>query len=84
MKEVIKKINDFRKQDLEKLVDGSISKDPKTIVNAFNEHFYRLYEVLERSGPNSACENISSNMLRTYVNRESDVDILPFLFYIKI
>ena len=35
MKEVIGKTNDSRKQDLEMFVDGSISKDPKTIVNAF-------------------------------------------------
>ena len=39
MKEVIGKINDSRKQDLEMFVDGSISKDPKIIGNAFNEYF---------------------------------------------
>ena len=39
MKEVIGKMNDSRKQDLEMFVDGSISKDPKTIGNAFNEYF---------------------------------------------
>ena len=33
------KMNDSRKQDLEMFVDGSISKDPKTIVNAFNDYF---------------------------------------------
>ena len=35
MKEVIGKMNDSRKQDLEMFVDGSISKDPKTKFNAF-------------------------------------------------
>ena len=39
MKEVFGKMNDSRKQDLEMFVDGSIPKDPKTIVNAFNEYF---------------------------------------------
>ena len=39
MKEVIVKMNDSRKRDLEMFVDGSISKDPKTIVNAFNVYF---------------------------------------------
>ena len=39
MKEVIGKMHDSRKQDLEMFVDGSISKDPKTIDNAFNEYF---------------------------------------------
>ena len=39
MKEVIGKKNDSRKQDLEMFVDGSIFKDPKTIVNAFNDYF---------------------------------------------
>ena len=39
IKKVIGKPNDSRKQDLEMFVDGSISKDPKTIVNAFNDYF---------------------------------------------
>ena len=39
MKEVIGKISDSRKQDLEMFVDGSISEDPKTIVNAFKKYF---------------------------------------------
>ena len=37
-KKLLKKKN-YRKQHLEMFVDGSISKDPKTIVNAFNEYF---------------------------------------------
>ena len=41
-KEVFRKLNNFRKQDLEMFVDGSISKDPKTIVNAFNEYCFML------------------------------------------
>ena len=32
-------MNDSRKQDLKMFVDRSISKDPITIVHAFNEYF---------------------------------------------
>ena len=39
MKVIIGKINDYRKQDLEILVDGSTTKDPEKNFNTFNEYF---------------------------------------------
>ena len=47
MKDIIGKINDSKKQDLEILVDGSTTKDPEKIVNTFNEYFVDV-------GPNLA------------------------------
>ena len=40
MKDIIGKIHDSRKQDLEILVDGITTKNLEKIVNTFNDYFY--------------------------------------------
>ena len=73
MKEVIGKINDSTKQDLEMFVDGSISKDPKTIVNAFNEYFVDV-------GPKLASRINSNVNPMSYISADSKKSIfIPYV-----
>ena len=73
MKEVIGKTNDSRKQDLEMFVDGSISKDPKTIVNAFNDYFVDI-------GPQLASRINSDVNPMSYISADSKKSIfIPYV-----
>ena len=73
MKEVIGKIKDSRKQDLEMFVDGSTSKDPKTIVNAFNEYFVDI-------GPKLASHINSDVNPMSYLSADSKKSIfIPYV-----
>ena len=69
MKEVIGKTNDSRKQDLEMFVDGSISKDPKTIVTAFNDYFVDI-------GPQLASRINSDVNPMSYISADSKKSIV--------
>ena len=74
MKEVIGKISDSRKQDLEMFVDGSIiSEDPKSIVNAFKEYFVDV-------GPKLASRINSDVKLMAYISANSKKSI--FILYV--
>ena len=73
MKEVIGKMNDSRKQDLEMFVDGSISKDPKTKFNAFNDYFVDI-------GPQLASRINSDVNPMSYISADSNKNkFIPYV-----
>ena len=73
MKDIIGKINDSRKQDLEILVDGSTTKDPEKIVNTFNEYFVDI-------GPNLASHIKSDVNPISYISADSKKSIfIPYI-----
>ena len=75
MKDIIGKINDHdsKKQDLEILVDGSITKDLEKIVNTFNEYFVGV-------GPNLASRITSDVNPISHISADSKKSIsIPYI-----